>query len=305
MLGDPLQDFVTQIVAQLTAGAVTSVWSKVKAWVAQRRPAAQSVIAQFEQDPVEHAKALTDMLRQLRFVEDPEGNALLSATVNSSSISQTASGRYVVQVAGNVGEMRVGAVLPDARHREIQQPSGPVRLPIDISVWQQLREQHVADDEECLYIEEQRVMGSRVEGWEEVTLPGPGAIPDRLIVVDGGRALGVPMYRSFPWKGLNRTAQRMLVQAVKAAGVLEHFQSARLEFVRIPGAGRMYVFRGITASSALGVLARRKLVTSKPRSDVLYDVTDDGRRVAEALRSTRGEAWLDEHNPDCEEGWLS
>jgi hypothetical protein len=305
MSGDPLQDFVAQIAAQLTAGAATSVWSKVKAWIAQRRPASQSVVAQFEQDPAKHAKALTDVLRLLRFAEDPEGRTILSAVVTSSSISQTASGRFVVQVGGNVGEVHLGAALPDTPHHEIAQPSGLVRHPIGVDVWQRLREQHEADDDECLYIKEQHVMGARVEGWQEVTLPGPGGVPDRLLVVDGGGTLGVPMYRSFPWKGLNRTAQRMLVRAVKAAGVLEHFQSAHLDFVRMPGAGRTFVFRGITASSALGVLARRGFVKSKPRSDALYDVTDDGRRVADALVRARGEAWLDERNPDCEEGWLS
>lgn len=305
MSGNPIQDFVTQIATQLAAGAVTSVWSKVKAWIAQRRPAAQSIVTQFEQNPAQHAEALRDVLRELGFVEDPEGHAMLSAVLAPSAISQTASGQYVVQVGGNVRDVHVGATPADVGRHEIAQTSGPVRQPISVNTWQQLREQHEASDDECLCIEEPHVMGARVEGWQEVTLPGPGGISDRLLVVEGGRALGVPMCRSFPWKGLNRTAQHMLVRAVKAAGVLEYFQSAHLDFVRLPGAGRMYVFRGITASSALGVLARRGFVKSKPRSDVLYDVTDDGRRVADVLVRARGEAWLDEPNPDCEEGWLS
>jgi hypothetical protein len=305
MSGNPIQDFVTQIASQLAAGTVTSVWSKVKAWIAQRRPAAQSIVTQFEQNPAQHTEALRDVLRELAFVEDPEGHAMLSAVLAHSAISQSASGQYVVQVGGNVRDVHVGATPADVGRHEVAQRSGPARQPIGVNVWQQLREQREASDDECLCIEEQHVMGARVEGWQEVTLPGPGGVPDRLLVVDDGHALGVPMYRSFSWKGLNRTAQRMLVRAVKAAGVLEHFQSAHLDFVRLPGAGRTYVFRGITASSALGVLARRGFVKAKPRSDVLYDVIDDGRRVADALLRARDDAWLDEPNPDCEEGWLS
>ena len=50
MHGDPIQDFATQIAAQLTAGVATSAWGQLKAWVARRSGGAPPLVARFEQE---------------------------------------------------------------------------------------------------------------------------------------------------------------------------------------------------------------------------------------------------------------
>ncbi len=296
MSTDPVRDFAQQLAVQLASGAVTGVWARVKEWIARRRRSAP-IVAQFEREPKVFAPDLADLLRQLQFDIDPDGRMILADGL-TPAVSQTASGHFVVQVGGDVGAIHMAPPAP--------QPTATrsVRERIGLDIWGELQRRHEAEDDACVYVPEERVAMARLEGWREMVLPpGPGHTIDRLIVVDREQTLGVPMYRPLPWKGLTRTAQRMLACIVRGKGSADHFQASNLDIVRVHMDHRMYGFWEVPGGTALALLVRSKFV--RPHGEVLYYLTDDGRRTGEALLRVRGDAWLDEPNPHCREGWLS
>jgi hypothetical protein len=291
---DPLQDFVKQLAVAATTGALPGIWAKLKQWLVRRRPASP-VLAQFEHDPAGHASELVQILHELHFGEDPEGRSILREGLSMHAVSQTASGNLVIQAGRDIGAIHT--TVPAA---------GPTRVRIGVDAWNLLQRQHEAADEKYVCVPEERAAMARVEGWQEITLPGPGQTIDRLIVVDGSQTIGVPMHRPLPWKDLSLTARRMLGRVVRGNGSLDHFQAADLDVIRVHYSGRMYGFgyRNMAGALALSELVQpnRQFFTQR---GVLYFLTDEGRRVGETLLRAYGDAWLNRPNPDCQEGWIS
>jgi len=301
-----MNDPVTQIATALAMGAAEKfassaakrLWAKIKEWTKSKKPEGTAILEYFADDPDHMVDAIRRLLQDTRAADSQEILSLAREILKHAGPSQTAIGRHVVQAGGDVG------TVIQADRLNVSTLGITSRRTMDKGDFDaRIKPMLAALEYEVSVVPEDRVMGMHFDRWWEATDVLSGAPKNGLLLTSGGAVVGVPLVRALPWRGLRITDQRILARAVQGDGRIvfaEDHPNGPTVQVECPSATCFFV--GPEAEAAMSRLKAQGLV--QHQGGVAYELSADGRGRAQAILGARGEDWLHEGNPDCQEMFL-